>query len=100
MQSEFLILSLNFIIVCIGYFWVYPRVAGSDLNKITFNDLIASIMSLLVAGSLFWGTDYEFNLLITSVNWFWFTLVTYLLIEIPFASWYLKRHKIFDNIDP
>lgn len=98
MQPEIIILSLNFIIVCIGYLWVYPRVAGANLNKITLNDLIASITSLIVAGSLFWDSAYEFSLLFTSVNWFWFTLLTFLLIEIPFALWYLKRYKVIDKL--
>ncbi|MFT6264908.1 MAG: hypothetical protein ACJAWS_001047 [Oleiphilaceae bacterium] len=99
MQPEFIIISLNLTILCVGYLFIYPSVAGSNLNKIALNDLIASAIALTIAGSLFWGNDYEFDLLIASVNWFWFTLVTYLLIEIPFVSGYLKRHKVLDNLD-
>jgi len=94
MQPELILLTLNFIIISIAYLWVYPKVAGANLHKITVNDLIASITSLVVAGSLFWGSGYAFNMILFEANWFWFTLISYLIIEIPFLIWYLKHYKV------
>ena len=97
MQPEQILLLLNLTVISIGYIWVYPRVAGSDIYKVTINDLIASISALVVAGVLFWETRYEFTLLFVDVNWF---LITYLLIEIPFMIWYLKRYKVLEKNEP
>jgi hypothetical protein len=99
MPPEAIILTLNLVVISIGYLLIYPIVAGANIQKITTNDMIASLTSLTVAGSLFWDSAYEFNALFTSLNWFWFTLVSYFILEIPFGLWYLKKYKVFDNID-
>lgn len=93
-NAELGIFSLNFIIVLVAYFLIYPKVAGSDINKISINDFFASVISLCIVGSVYWGTEQQFNALFMSVNWFWFTLITYAVIEIPFMIWYFKKHKV------
>lgn len=98
-SSELLIMSLNVAVVVSAYFYVYPRYCGSDVNKIALNDILASAVSLLVAGSVFWGSGVEFNLLVTSVNWFWFTLITYFTLETPLMLWYFKKHKILEKFN-
>ena len=65
-SSELLIVSLNAAIVVIAYFYVYPKFCGADVNKIAINDVLASSVSLMVAGSLFWGSGVEFNLILTT----------------------------------
>ncbi len=45
-NAELGIFSLNFIIVLVAYFLIYPKVAGSDINKISINDFFASVISL------------------------------------------------------
>ncbi len=94
MSPELTLISVNIIIIAIAYFFIYPSVAGSDLKKIANNDIIASCISLLVAGSIFWGAQQEFNMIFFSANWFWFAIVTYLIIEIPFMRWYFKKHDV------
>ncbi len=94
-NPELYILIINIIIVFIQYFVVFPRFAKNDINKLTINDIIASLISLIVAGYFFYGTGYEFNIIFTTVNWFSFSLITYLLLEIPIAIWYVKKNKVF-----
>ena len=72
----------------IAYFVIYPRFCGSNGYKISANDLIASGLSLIIAGSLFYGTGTKFSLLITDVNWFWFTMLTYMAIELPLMNFW------------
>lgn len=95
MQSpEQTVLLLNVIVICLAYFFIYPRVAGNDFSKITKHDVIASCVVLITSGSLYWNSSIEFNVLIGHVNWFWFTLITFGLIEIPVLLWYIKRYKV------
>lgn len=99
LSGELQILLINLAIVVMAYFVVYPRFCGADLHKILVNDAIATVVALLVAGSLFAGGDERFTLLFGEVNWFWFTLLTYFLIETPFMLWYFKRYGIWPGAD-
>jgi len=91
---ELTIISLNTIILLVAYLSVYPKVAGFDLNKVAFFDIFASGLALLIVGLKYWGTGQDFTLafmqLSTQVNWFWFTLISYSLLEIPIALWYFR----------
>jgi hypothetical protein len=93
-SAELSIILLNLIIILVAYLSIYPKVAGSSFNKISFYDLFASSFAFLVVGLNYWGSGHEFSLLITNTNWFWFTFVTYGAIEIPIAVWYFKKQKI------
>lgn len=85
------------VVIAVAYLFVYPKFCGSDGKKIANNDLAASGIVLVVAGSIFWGSDEQFSLLLFSVNWFWFTLITYAAIEIPVLLWYFKKHDVWSS---
>lgn len=91
---ELLIIFLNLAVVLVAYLSVYPKLAGNNFNKISFYDIFCSGLALLIVGFNFWGSGYEFSLLFTTVNWFWFTLITYALIEIPIMLWYFHKNKV------
>ncbi|GAA5131516.1 hypothetical protein [Thalassotalea piscium] len=91
---EFFIVALNLIIVFVAYLSVYPKLAGNSFNRISFYDIFASGLALIIVGSTYWDTGQEFNLIVGQVNWFWFTLITYGLIEIPVMVWYFKKNKV------
>lgn len=94
MLPEQVILLLNMIVVGLGYFVIYPRVAGNSFSKITGHDVIATCVVLAISASLYYGSSIEFKLLIIDVNWFWFTLLTYAAIEVPVLLWYIKKYKV------
>jgi hypothetical protein len=96
MSPEAQILVINSILVVITYVILYPRFAGRDLNKLFVNDLIAMLIALFVAGSMFSNSRVEFSLLIFDTDWFWFCLLSYMLIETPFALRYLRKHRVFE----
>jgi uncharacterized membrane protein len=87
------------VVIGIAYFVIYPRFCRANGNKIAVNDLIATGLVLLVAGSLFWGTGQSFNMIIIKANWFWFTLITYAAIEIPLMIWYFNKHDVWSSFD-
>jgi len=94
LTPEFIILLINAIIVGLGYLLIYPKVAGSDINKILVNDVIATCCALIIAGSVYWGSDITFNAIITTLDWFWFSLISYAAIEIPMMLWYFNKHNV------
>ncbi|MEL6710402.1 MAG: hypothetical protein AAFP10_07520 [Pseudomonadota bacterium] len=93
---ELIIISINLIIHFLGYLVIYPRLAGSNIKKLGTHTILSNLVALLVCGSLFWDTGIEFNLILFSVNWFWFCMTTYLAIDFPFSLYYMKQY----NIDP
>ena len=93
-SAELSIILLNLVIILVAYLSVYPKLAGNSFNKISFYDLFTSGFAFFVVGSQYWGSERLFNLFIIDVNWFWFTLVTFAIIEIPVLLWYIKKHKV------
>ncbi|WP_046006594.1 hypothetical protein [Pseudoalteromonas rubra] len=94
MSIELQVILLNVIILCLAYFVIYPRYAGSDLKKVSIQDLIATLVSLAIVGSVYYGSGLAFSLVLFEVNWAWFTVITFTLIELPLCYWYAKRHGV------
>jgi hypothetical protein len=88
---ELPIILLNIIIILLAYLWFYPKTVGSDLNKIALYDFFVSGLAVLVVGMKYWGTGQDFYLFGWEMNWFWFTLLSFTLIEIPVLLWYLRK---------
>ncbi len=97
-DHEITILSINFLIISFAYLWMYPKISTTDGKKIINYDFIVSIVALLIAAILFWGSNLEFNMIFFSTNWFWFSIGTFLIIELPFFIWYFKKYDLFKSI--
>ncbi|GAA6206113.1 MULTISPECIES: hypothetical protein [Thalassotalea] len=95
---ELSIIVLNLFIILVAYISIYPKLAGNSFNKISFYDIFASGFSLVLVGFNYWESSYQFSLLVTKTNWFWFTFISYAIIEIPIMIWYFKKRKVKINI--
>ena len=93
-SPEIVLLILNGVILILAYLLIYPRTVGNNISKLMQSDLLATATSVIVAGFLFWGNNHQFDLLVAEVNWFPFSVVTFLLMEVPFALWYLKKFDV------
>lgn len=91
MTAEASIWLLNAVIIFLAYTAIYPKVAGKDLHKIAMLDCISTIIALIIVATKYWSTGVALTLLAFELNWFWFTLITYSVIEIPIALWYFKN---------
>jgi hypothetical protein len=96
MPPELMILLLDAALIVFCYQLLYPRQVGNSRSRLIINDAIATVVALMVAGSLFAGNEQTFTLLVAEVNWFWFTLITYSLMELPFAIRYMRRHHMLE----
>ncbi len=96
-NAESLLISINIVVIFCAYFVIYPKYCGANGYKIATYDLLLSGLVLLISGSLFWGSGETFSLIVFSVNWFWFTLLTYVLIEMPLMLWYSNKHKVWES---
>jgi hypothetical protein len=94
MSAEMILLLVVVTVIALGYGFIYPRYAGNSLTKVAIQDLFASATTLLIAGNLYYASGVQFSWLIVEVNWFWFTLLSYLVIEIPVCIAYAKKHNM------
>ena len=94
-SPELIIIGINLAILLAAYFYFYPRFAGSNVTKLAVYDFAITIIVLLIAACLYWETGTQFNMVILSVNWFWFALLTYAALEIPLNLWYRKKNNIW-----
>lgn len=92
MSAELSIILLNAVIIVIAYAWVYPKLAGKNINKVAIFDCVTSGLALVIVANKYWGQLIEFNFLWFELNWFWFTLLSYSVIELPIAIWYFKAN--------
>ena len=93
-SPEIVLLILNGVILILAYFLIYPGTVGNNISKLLQSDLLATATSAIVAGFLFWGTNHQFDLLVGEVNWFLFSVLTFVMMEVPFALWYLKKFDV------
>ncbi|WP_086932249.1 hypothetical protein [Agarilytica rhodophyticola] len=98
-SPEALVVLINLVVIGLAYFIVYPKFCGADINKIAINDLMASAVVLFITGTLYLGSNYEFTMLFFTINWFWFALISYALIELPFMFWYFKKHNVLSSLN-
>ncbi|GIU20235.1 MULTISPECIES: hypothetical protein [unclassified Shewanella] len=97
-MAELSIIGLVLAVVVLGYFSIYPKLAGNDFNKISLCDIASSSFVMILVGLKYWGSGYDFSLLFFSANWFWFTFIVYAVIEVPIAVWYFKKHAVVIDI--
>jgi len=99
MQNHELIIALvNFVIIAFAYLWLYPKIAGSDIHKLSKYDFLSSLVSLFIVSTLFYNSGIIFEIFGVQTNWFWFTLITFLTIEVPFALWYFKKYDVWKSL--
>jgi len=95
---ETTIFFINLFIIGFAYLWLYPRVARSDIKKISLYDTIASLTSLALTAYFFMGTNLIFNLFGFELDWFGVWFFCYALIETPFMLWYFKKYDVWKNL--
>ncbi len=93
-MTELSIISPVLVVILGCYLYIFPKIAGNNIDRISLCDLVSWSFVLVLVGHKYWGSGYEFSLLLFSTNWFWFTVIVYVAIEIPFFIWYCKKYDV------
>ena len=94
LPAELHILGLVLMVFCVTYFAIFPRLKNKTVQRLMFVDLAMVGVLLAIAGSVYGDTGTRFSLLVIDVNWWIFTLVTALIVEIPFFLWFCRKWDI------
>lgn len=94
-SPELQVAIITLIVILTAYVFVYPRTAKADVVKVALYDIGASSIALLITGFIYWNSGVAFSLYVINVNWFFFTLICYGLLELPLIFWYFKKYGIW-----
>lgn len=89
-MNESLVIFVVLSVLAASYFWIYPKYAGNDVKKMAWFDAGLGFIPLGISAILFWESDPSFNMIFFETNWFWFTLIVLVVLELPLFFWYLK----------
>ena len=89
-MNELLVLGAIGAVMIPFYSLVYPR--AKNIGQLQWGDTAATVLSLAIVGFIYFNSDIKFSLVFFETNWFWFTLVLFVAIELPAWAIYLKRN--------
>ena len=92
MAPELQILAINASCLLVAYRLIFPGLRPLSLQRLALADLAVGVTALGTAGALFWGSGQGFWMLWSEVNWFWFALITFVVIEVPLFFWFMRRY--------
>jgi hypothetical protein len=89
-MNESLVVFVILATLAASYFWIYPKYGGNDVKKMAWLDFALGFIPLGTSAILFWESDPTFRFIFFDTNWFFFTLLSLTLLELPLFFWYLK----------
>jgi hypothetical protein len=100
LHPEATILIINAALLAFAYLWAYPSLPEKTANAIMWRDAVISIAALVLAAALFASRGITFNMFVFDTNWFVFSLVSMMLMEIPLFIWFARKYDLrFDDAD-
>jgi hypothetical protein len=93
-MNELNMIFVILVTLAVSYLWVYPTFAGNDIKRLHLYDIGLTAIPIAIAGAFFWVSDPPFSLIFFETNWFVFTIVSYVILELPLSFWYLKARGI------
>ena len=97
MTPEIHVFLLSAAVIAFAYVAIYPQLRTKTLNRMMILDLAFSAALLLVVGAVYYGSGVRFSLIIFSLPWWAFTLLSAALVEVPFFIWFCKKWDIDMN---
>lgn len=98
LSAEEVVLAINLSIISFAYFWLFPKVTDKSVQKLMSYDSVAVVVAVGIVGTIFYGSGTIFNLFSLELDWFSFSIVSYFVLEVPFALWYFIKHDIWKKL--
>lgn len=98
-NNELIVIFINLSMLSFSYLWLFPRVAGSNVVKLAKFDLVSFVIAISISAILFYDSYIEFDAIFFTLNWFWFSVISFFLLETPFALWYFNKNNVWDSLE-
>lgn len=89
-MNELVVVFVILATLAVAYLWLYPKYAGDNIKRITWMDVFLTPIPLGISALMFWESDPVFRFIFFDTNWFFFTLLTMVVIELPILQLYLQ----------
>lgn len=89
-MNELLVVFYVMATIAIAYLWVYPQFAGGDVRKLARLDVAITLVPVSISALLFWESNPPLRFFFFDTHWFFFTVLTMVVFELPLFYFYLK----------
>ena len=89
-MNELLVVFYLLATMAVAYLWFYPKVVGNNVKLMMWMDIVVTGIPVAISAILFWESDPVFSLFGWELNWFFFTIIAMVAIELPVFLLYLK----------
>jgi hypothetical protein len=89
-MNELLVIFYILATISVAYLLIYPRFIGENVKLMAWVDIPVTAVPIGISALLFWESDPVFKLIFFETNWFVYTLVAMLIIELPVLILYLR----------
>lgn len=90
MSNEILVVFYILATLAAAYLWFYPKVIGDNVKLMAWIDILVTGIPVGISALLFWTENPVFRFIIFDTNWFIFTILAMVAIELPIFIFYLK----------
>lgn len=94
-MNELIVIAIVLATLSISYLWVYPRFAGRNVKLMAYMDIGFTFVPAAVSGLFFWQSDPVFRVFGLELNWFIYSILAYILIEIPVFILYVRARGLW-----
>ncbi|KEJ88352.1 hypothetical protein [Sulfitobacter donghicola] len=94
MDHELKVFIFAAAVIAFAYVAIYPRMTEKTLNRMMVLDLGLSAVLVVIVGLLYYGSGIRFSMVLFTVPWWVFTLLSAAIVEIPFFIWFCKKWDI------
>ncbi|NBU23024.1 MAG: hypothetical protein EBS38_03800 [Actinobacteria bacterium] len=89
-MNELITIAIIIGFMALGYLFIYPK--AKSVTGLRWMDGLLGLATILTVGAIYFTSDPEFNLVFFKTNWFVFTLVLIVILEMPLWYFYMKAH--------
>jgi len=94
-MNELIVIGVVLATLSLAYLWIYPTYAGRNVKLMSYLDIVATFIPAGVSAILFWESDSAFNFFGIELNWFIYSILAYMIIEIPVFILYVKARGLW-----
>lgn len=89
-MNELLVIFYILATLAVAYLWIYPTFIGNNLKLMAWVDTVVTTVPIAISAVLFWVSDPTFSFFGWELNWFFFTLLALVVLELPIFILYLR----------
>ena len=94
-MNELIVIAIVLATLSIAYLWVYPTFAGRNVKLMSYMDIGFTFVPAAISALIFWQSDPVFRVFGLELNWFIYSILAYMVIEIPVFILYVKARGLW-----